>query len=77
MREALEAARYPYAVFKGVSSIPASRPAGAPLAVTLAGELDFHGLKRRIEVPFSIAMATAVNYGGCNACHGEGGGGGD
>lgn len=56
MRDALEASRFPYVVFKGVGQIAAPLPARGQLTSVLKGELDFHGVKRAIEVPVSLEL---------------------
>lgn len=55
MLETLQAGRHPFVVFKGVGRLPAAAP-GAPVAVTLRGELDFHGVKRPLEVPLTVEL---------------------
>ena len=57
MLETLQAGRHPYVVFKGVGAVPSTAP-GAPVAVTLRGELDFHGVKRAVEVPVSVQFGA-------------------
>src|SRR5512138_1466853 len=54
MRETLDAGRFPFVVFKGVSSIAVPVAYGGPAAATLRGELDFHGVKRPLDVPVSV-----------------------
>jgi polyisoprenoid-binding protein YceI len=54
MRETLDAGRFPFVVFKGVSSIMTPVAYGAAAPTTLRGELDFHGVKRPIDVPVSV-----------------------
>ena len=54
MRETLDAGRFPFVVFKGVSSILTPVSYGRPAPTTLRGELDFHGVKRPIDVPVSV-----------------------
>ncbi|MFO0583959.1 MAG: YceI family protein [Anaeromyxobacter sp.] len=59
MQEATEAGRFPFAVVKGVASLPAGALDGArpaALQATLAGELELHGVKRPISVPLAIAL---------------------
>jgi polyisoprenoid-binding protein YceI len=57
MRETLEAGRHPFVVFKGVTSLVVPVAHGKPLETTLRGELDFHGVKRPLEVPMRIEFA--------------------
>jgi polyisoprenoid-binding protein YceI len=55
MKEAVEAAKYPTVVFKGVTDgvqLPAEK--GQKLNVTLKGQLTFHGVTRPIEVPITL-----------------------
>jgi len=59
MREAIEAGRFPFAVVKGIATIPAgaldgSRPAA--VEVTLAGEVELHGVKRPVQVPLTVTF---------------------
>ena len=53
MRETLGVGHHPFVVFKGVSSLDAPLD-GRPVSPRLKGELDFHGVKRRVEVPVSV-----------------------
>lgn len=57
MRETLESGKYPFVVFKGVSSlvVPAAR---GPVPLRLKGELDFHGVKRPVDVPASVEFGS-------------------
>jgi polyisoprenoid-binding protein YceI len=57
MRDVLEAGKYPFVVFKGVATVPYPLPRGAPLDVTLQGELDLHGVKQPLDVPVRIEAA--------------------
>jgi polyisoprenoid-binding protein YceI len=54
MRETLEAGRYPFVVFKGVSSLVTPVAYGSSAPTTLRGELEFHGVKRPVEVPVTV-----------------------
>jgi polyisoprenoid-binding protein YceI len=54
MRETLEAGRFPFVVFKGVSSIVTPVSYGSAAPTTLRGELEFHGVKRPVEVPVAV-----------------------
>jgi polyisoprenoid-binding protein YceI len=58
MRETLDAGQHPYVVFKGVASVPVPVTSGKPLPTTLRGELDFHGVKKPIEVPVTVEFAA-------------------
>ena len=63
MRETLEQGRFPHVVFKGVSKLVGPLERGASTNTTLAGELEFHGMKQRVEVPVSIAYAADGSAG--------------
>jgi len=59
MLEAVEAGKFPFAVVKGVAVLAPGAfdgPRPATLAATLGGELDFHGVKRPIEVPLTVTL---------------------
>lgn len=58
MRDTLEAAKYPYVVFKGVTSLVMPAAEGKPIPMTLQGELDFHGVKRAVDVPVTLQFAA-------------------
>jgi polyisoprenoid-binding protein YceI len=53
MLETLQAGKFPYVIFKGVGKVPGTAP-GKPAQVVLRGELDFHGVKRAVEVPVTV-----------------------
>jgi polyisoprenoid-binding protein YceI len=53
MLETLQAGKFPYVIFKGVGKVPGNAP-GKPAQVVLRGELDFHGVKRAVEVPVTV-----------------------
>lgn len=55
MLETLEAGRFPHVVFKGVGVLPPAE-VGKPAALTLRGELEFHGVKRAVEVPVTVEL---------------------
>ena len=57
MRETLETGKFPYVVFKGVTSLVVPVAHGKPLDARLEGELDFHGVKRPLAVPAQISLA--------------------
>jgi polyisoprenoid-binding protein YceI len=57
MRETLDASKFPYVVFKGVTSFTVPVAYGKPVEAKLDGELDFHGVKRPISVPAKISFA--------------------
>jgi len=54
MLEVLEAGRFPYVVLKVAGSAPLPGPGAAPVEARLAGELDFHGVRRPVEVPVTV-----------------------
>jgi polyisoprenoid-binding protein YceI len=57
MLETLQAGKFPYVTFKGVGAASGATPGGKPVNVTLRGELDFHGVKRTVEVPVAVEFA--------------------
>jgi polyisoprenoid-binding protein YceI len=54
MRETLESAKFPFVVFKGVTSLLVPARHGNPVDATLEGELEFHGVKQRISIPAQL-----------------------
>ena len=58
MLETMEAAKFPLVQFKGESkvSLPTTYP--ARLDVTVAGEMEFHGRKRRENVPVTLTFSS-------------------
>lgn len=54
MRETLDVGQHPFVVFKGVTRVAQPAAQGKPIPTTLAGELDFHGVRRPVEVPVSV-----------------------
>ena len=56
MRETLESSKYPFVVFKGVTSLVMPVAHGKAVDAKLDGELDFHGVKRPISVPAQITL---------------------
>jgi polyisoprenoid-binding protein YceI len=58
MRETLDAGKHPFVVFKGIAGLVVPAAHGGPLPLRLAGELDFHGVKRPIEVPASVEFGS-------------------
>ncbi len=56
LRAALEADRFPYVIVKGTGRlvIPATLPAEAPL--TLAAEVEVHGVRRTVEIPLRLTF---------------------
>jgi len=57
MLETLQAGKFPYVTFKGIGKVAATSPGGKPASVMLRGELDFHGVKRPVEVPATVEFA--------------------
>lgn len=55
MRETLEAGRFPHVVLKVAGSAGLPAPGAKPVQVALRGELDFHGVKRPVEVVATLA----------------------
>jgi len=58
MRETLEANRHPYVVFKGVTSVATPAAHGKAIPASIRGELDFHGVRKPVEVPVSVEFAA-------------------
>jgi polyisoprenoid-binding protein YceI len=61
MREAVEARRFPFVVFKGTATLEPERlAAGGPLAleVRLDGEVELHGVRRPVAVPLRVELAA-------------------
>jgi polyisoprenoid-binding protein YceI len=56
MRETVESGKFPYVVYKGVTSVVRPAAAGKPIQARLQGELDFHGVKRPLEVPAEVTF---------------------
>jgi polyisoprenoid-binding protein YceI len=58
LRAALEADRFPLVTLKatGRLAIPAALPAEVP--VTVAAELDLHGVKRPLEIPLTVRLGA-------------------
>jgi polyisoprenoid-binding protein YceI len=58
MREAVDTARHPFVVFRGVAAIEADLLAGARTVKTvMEGEVELHGTRERIAVPLTIELA--------------------
>src|SRR5512133_2188889 len=58
MRDTLEAGRFPFVVFKGVTSLVMPAALGKVLPATLQGELEFHGVKQQLQVPATLQFAS-------------------
>lgn len=59
MQEAVESGKFPFAIVKGVTQLPPGALDGArpaTLTATLAGELEFHGVKAPISVPLQVSL---------------------
>ena len=56
MRETLDASRYPFVIFKGVTSFTVPVAHGKPYDTRLEGELEFHGVRRAISVPARVSL---------------------
>jgi polyisoprenoid-binding protein YceI len=56
MREALEASRFPHVVIKAVTNLTIPVAHGKPLEAKLQGELEFHGVKRALDVPAQVSF---------------------
>jgi polyisoprenoid-binding protein YceI len=56
LRETLDTGKFPYVVFKGVTTMTMPVAWGKPVQAQLQGELDFHGVKRPITVPATISL---------------------
>jgi polyisoprenoid-binding protein YceI len=60
MQETMEAASFPYVIFKGAAAITVPTAYPAKLSVQVEGELDFHGRKRRETIPVEVTFASAT-----------------
>jgi polyisoprenoid-binding protein YceI len=58
MRETLDVSKFPFVVFKGVTSLTIPVAQGKALETKLRGELDFHGVKRTMEVPAQVSFGA-------------------
>ena len=56
MLETMEAGRFPWVVFKGVGVLQGAAPGGQPVALSLRGELELHGVKRALAVPVTVEL---------------------
>jgi polyisoprenoid-binding protein YceI len=58
MREAVEASRFPFVVFKGTTKLDGNAAtAGTSAAATMPGEIELHGVKRPVEVSLTIELS--------------------
>jgi polyisoprenoid-binding protein YceI len=58
LRDTLEATRHPFVVFKGVTSLVMPAASGKAIPTKMQGELEFHGVKRAVEVPVTLEFAA-------------------
>lgn len=58
LRETLETSKFPFVVFKGLTSVTVPVAYGKALETRLEGELDFHGVKRPISVPARVQLSA-------------------
>jgi polyisoprenoid-binding protein YceI len=56
MRETLETGKFPFVVFKGVTTLTVPVATGKDLDTKLEGELDFHGVKKPVSIPARITL---------------------
>ena len=56
MRETVESSRFPYVVYKGVTSLAVPVARGKTIDAKLDGELDFHGVKQPLSVPARLTF---------------------
>ncbi len=56
MRQTMEAGRFPHVVLKAAGPAALPAPGTAAREVKLRGELDFHGVKRGLEVPVTLQV---------------------
>lgn len=56
MRETLDAGKFPFVVFKGVTNVTVPVAHGKPLETRLEGELEFHGVKQPIAIPAQVVL---------------------
>jgi polyisoprenoid-binding protein YceI len=56
MRETLECTRYPFVVYKGVTSVVLPAARGKAVEARLEGELDFHGVKQPLSIPAQLSF---------------------
>ncbi len=56
MRETLDASRFPFVVFKGVTSLTVPVAHGKAIDTKLEGELEFHGVKQPLSVPAQVVL---------------------
>ncbi len=54
MRDTLEASKFPFVVFKGVTSLVLPAASGKAIPTTLQGEFQFHGVTHPVAVPVTL-----------------------
>ena len=57
MRDTLEAGRFPFVVFKGVTSLVMPAALGKGIPTSMQGELEFHGVKQQVQMPVTLQFA--------------------
>jgi polyisoprenoid-binding protein YceI len=58
MRDTLEAGRFPFVVFKGVTSLLMPAALGKGIPTTLQGQLEFHGVTQAVSVPVTLQFGN-------------------
>jgi polyisoprenoid-binding protein YceI len=58
MRDTLEAGRFPFVVFKGVTSLLMPAGLGKGIPTTMQGQLEFHGVTQAVSVPVTLQFAN-------------------
>ncbi len=58
MRDTLEVGRFPFVVFKGVTSLVMPAALGKGIPTTMQGELEFHGVRQQVQVPVTLQFAN-------------------
>jgi polyisoprenoid-binding protein YceI len=56
MRDTLEASKFPFVVFKGVTSLTVPVAHGKPIETTIQGELEFHGVRQPVSLPAQVSF---------------------
>ncbi len=54
MRDTLEAGRFPFVVFKGVTSLVMPAALGKGIPTAMQGQLEFHGVTQAVSVPVTL-----------------------
>ncbi len=57
MRDTLEAGRFPFVVFKGVTSLVMPAALGKGIATAMQGQLELHGVTQAVNVPVTLQFA--------------------